>query len=87
MEIKSAKVVKSLEGFCFKATTSALYISESFFALFKSSISPVRLQRTMKKSLLLRQFFEKILRLFNAYLIIFSLEKEIIAWKRVWKKS
>jgi len=31
MEIKSAKMVKSLEGFCFKATTS-----EICFALVKS---------------------------------------------------
>ena len=34
MEIKSAKMVKSLEGFCFKATSSV--ISEICFALVKS---------------------------------------------------
>ena len=41
MEIKSCKMVKSLDFF-FKATTSALVISEILFVLVKSySISPV----------------------------------------------
>ena len=58
MEIKSCKVVKSLDFF-FKATTSALVISEILFVLVKSySISPIRLQRFMKKALFLR-FLEK----------------------------
>ena len=43
MEIKSGKMVKSLDFF-FKATTSALDISEILFVFVKSySISPVRL--------------------------------------------
>ena len=54
VEIKSGKMVKSLDFF--KATTSALDISESLFVFVKSySISPVRI---MKKALSLR-FFRK----------------------------
>ena len=51
-------MVKSLDFF-FKATTSALVISEILFVLVKSySISPVHFQRIMKKALFLR-FLEK----------------------------
>ena len=39
-----------------------------------------------EKALLLRQFFKTVLRLFNAYLIILSLEKEIIVLEKSLEK-
>ena len=53
-----------------------------FASLWSNLIqSPVRLQRIMKKALLLLQFF-KVLRLFSTYLIILSLGKEIIVLEK-----
>ena len=63
-------MVKSLEGFCFKATSSVLQVK--FVSLWSNRIqSPARLQRIMRKALLLLQFF-KVLWLFSTYLIIRS---------------
>ena len=80
MEIKSGKMVKSLEFFFFKFTTS-----NTFFVLVKSySSSPVCLQRIMKKSYVPAFLIRSLL---ITYLITSSLEKEIIVLKKVWKKS
>ena len=68
MEIKSVKTLKNLEVF-FKATTSAFRSEFLFqFGQILYSVSPVRLQHTVKKALFRRS------RLIT-YLITLSLEK------------
>ena len=65
-------MVKCLEFFFFKAIASAIKV-ESFFVLVKSySISPVRLQRIMKKALFPSLFLRSLL---ITYLITLSLGK------------
>ena len=75
MEIKSGKTVKNLELFFFKVTTSAFRSEFLFqFGQILYSISPVRLQHTIKKALLLC-FLRSLL---ITYLITLSLEKRNI---------
>jgi len=83
IEVKSGKMVKSLEFFSFQSYNKC-FISEIFFVLVKSySISPrLRLHRIMKKALFLR--FLRSLSL--AYLITLSPEKEIIVLEKSMEK-
>ena len=72
-------MVKSLEFFFFKATTS-----NTFFVLVKSySISPVCLQRVMKKSFVPAFLIRSLL---ITYLITSSLEKETIVFEKSLEK-
>ena len=72
-------MIKSLEFFFFKATTS-----NTFFVLVKSySSSPVCLQRIMKKSYVPAFLIRSLL---ITYLITSSLEKEIIVFEKSLEK-
>ena len=78
MEIKSGKMVKSLEFF-FKAATS-----NTFFVWVKSySSSPVCLQRIVKKGYVPAFLIRSLL---ITYLITSSLEKEIIVYEKSLEK-
>ena len=71
--IKFGKMVKSLHFF---QSYSEYFLSGIFFVLVKSySISPVRLQRIIRKSFVPAFFFKSLL---LTYLITLSLEKESI---------
>ena len=81
MEIKSGKMVKS--RFFFQSHNKC-FRSDTFFVLVESySISPVCLQRIMKKSFV--PAF-RIRSLLITYLITLSLEKEIIVLEKSLEK-
>ena len=65
---KVCKNGKKSGGFLLQSYIKCV-ISEICFALVKSYSTPARLQRIMRKALLLLQFF-KVLWLFSTYLII-----------------
>ena len=68
---------------CFFARYNMCFISDFFFVFFKFySISPVLLlQRIMKKRFVSSSVNHLL------YSITSSLEKKLLFWKKVWKKS
>ena len=68
---------------CFFPRYNMCFISDFFFVLFKFySISPVLLlQRVMKKRFVSSSVNHLL------YSITSSLEKKLLFWKKVWKKS
>ena len=83
MEIKSGKMLKNLEVF-FKATTSAFRSEFLFqFGQILYSVSPVRLQHTVKKALFLCFLRSRLI----TYLITLSLEKKILVLEKSLEKA
>ena len=80
-EVKSEKKIVISSEFFFSKLQQLLFKVTNVLVLVKSySILSIGLQGTMKKALFLRT-------LLITYLLTLSLEKGIIVWRKVWKKS